>query len=665
MEYGKIYHECLRLQIVPDGNEEAVIKRAVKFCINYGFDNVILVFNAEEFNDGHPNEEETRKWLGVLKKAKAAFEREGLTVSLNNWMELGHVARGITLKAGQNFSLMTDFTGQTDGLTVCPLGAKWREYFTSYVKKLVEEIEPDTFWIEDDFRLHNHPPLKDIGCFCEEHLQYFGKMLGKSLLRSDFVRQVCAPGKLTPEREAWLNGNGKIMSETAGLIARTVKSAYAAADVGIMSSNPAVHCAEGRRWFEFMESISCGGVKINRIHIPCYRETSGKDFIFEFNSISMAMRALNPPETVILPEIENGDANAYRKSADFFRFELESCLPLIVSGMTYSIFGFSGNGVREDLGYGREVKELHTYMQAFMHLNVKFSCGEGVVVPIDGRAAYCKEFKTDFTDLYPKEYIIAAYLSGLGIAYKYTEEKDICGKTVFLCGDSINYFSDEQLKKLFESNNMIIEGGAALRLKKRKLLYLIGAENAVLRRAESGYQAYEQCEDGQKICNIADMRASCRLAAGDFAEISYTGKAIVHTGVYNRLGTRLADCIAESAGVTVIPFVLDKKLYGAFGELRRFYVVDAVKKGKGFIIAKNEGISPYFYELTQYGVLVFLNAETGDFPSTSFETDFRFERIYALERNGELIAVNFERHGCKVKISRPLKGLSSSVFVLK
>lgn len=124
----------------------------------------------------------------------------------------------------------------------------------------------------------------------------------------------------------------------------------------------------------------------------------------------------------------------------------------MLSGMTYSIYDFLGNGVRESFGYAREVRSLQPFMQAVEDLNLRFSSLTGVVVPIDPRACYFKKIEKEYSDLMPREYHIAAYLSGLGVSYQYSREKEFMGKTVFMCGSSMDYFTDEELRRVFSQN---------------------------------------------------------------------------------------------------------------------------------------------------------------------------------------------------------------------
>ena len=103
---------CLRIQIVPGVEEEERIKSIVTFCEKYGFGNVMLFINAEEYNLGHMTKEEAKPWIETILRAKKSLTARGITISLNPWMEIGHTDRCRTLKEGQNFTLMEDYNGK-------------------------------------------------------------------------------------------------------------------------------------------------------------------------------------------------------------------------------------------------------------------------------------------------------------------------------------------------------------------------------------------------------------------------------------------------------------------------------------------------------------------------------------------------------------------------
>ena len=172
------FTHCLRVQFYPGWYEEQRIRDVIGYCRKYGFRNVMLFINAEEYNVGHMTPDEADAWIGTLRRAAEAMRAEGLSVSLNPWCSLLHLDRGRTLKPGQNFTTMEDKNGRRNICVACPLDKNWKKYYLEFVRRLVSELRPEVFWVEDDFRLHNHAPLEYGGCFCRLHMAAYRKKLG-------------------------------------------------------------------------------------------------------------------------------------------------------------------------------------------------------------------------------------------------------------------------------------------------------------------------------------------------------------------------------------------------------------------------------------------------------------------------------------------------------
>ena len=74
MNYNR-YQNCLRLQITVDDASEERISDLVRHCKEYGFDNVMLMLNTEEFNVGHITIEEAKPWGELFRHAATGAAR--------------------------------------------------------------------------------------------------------------------------------------------------------------------------------------------------------------------------------------------------------------------------------------------------------------------------------------------------------------------------------------------------------------------------------------------------------------------------------------------------------------------------------------------------------------------------------------------------------------
>ena len=662
------FENSLRIQITPDEYAAERIQGLVLHCKKYGFTNVIFLTTGEEFFLGHVSVEEIKPWVEVVKSAAEKLRENGISVSLHHWIGIGHLDRGVGLKPGQNFTTMVDFNGKQSQSVACPLDENWQQHFSTLLTYLIKEIKPDYYWVEDDFRLHNHAPLEWGGCFCEKHIERFNQLLGTSYSRAEFCKKAFQKGEPTKEREAWLTISRKTMLDYASLIYKIIKSANPATNIALMTSFPEEHCLEARDWTQLFEIFSGGKEKLNRIHLPGYFERSGKDYMYDFNAISMAIRAFSPKDTKILPELENGSINPFRKNARYLAFQLESAIPLCLSGMTYNVYDPVANGVVEEFGFAQAVQKLTPYMQAVMDTGADYFDLQGVVIPIDETIVYKKKIDRNFYDLRTNLFNTAAYASAMGLSYRYSKDKSFNGETVFLFGDAVYIFTDEELKALFANNNVVVDGGATLLLKERNLLSLIGAKDVVLYPAETGYQTYEQIAGEEEIYGIKGFRASCRLAAGDFVKIDYIDekKIDVLSHVYNAAQTIKWNAFVQNKNVLINPFVVDKKLYTQFSELRRYFLSNFVEeKTKVLVNTRTEGVNSYVYVSEKETTLMIVNGTLENFDKTEFYVKgVEFDKIISVDKDGALREAEFEFCDGHVRVERSLGYMSTATFKL-
>ena len=662
------FENSLRIQITPDEYAQERIQGLVLHCKKFGFTSVIFLTTGEEFFLGHITVEEIKPWVEVVKTAAKKLRENGIGVSLHHWIGIGHLDRGIGLKAGQEFTTMVDFNGKRSRSVACPLDENWQNHFSSLLGYMVKEIQPDYYWVEDDFRLHNHAPLEWGGCFCEKHIARFNQLLGASYTRAEFCEKAFQKGEPTKEREAWLNISKQTMLDYASLIYKIVKSANPSTNIALMTSFPEEHCLEARDWTELFERFSGDKEKLNRIHLPGYFERSGKDYMYDFNAISMAIRAFSPEDTKILPELENGSINPFRKNARYLQFQLESAIPLCLSGMTYNIYDPVANGAVEAFGFAEAVQKLTPYMQAVTETGAQYSHLQGVVVPIDEKIVYKKKIQNNFYDLRTNLFNTAAYASVLGLSYRYSKAKSFNGETVFLFGDAVYIFTDEELEALFENNHVVVDGGAVLLLKERNLLSLIGANDARLYPAETGYQTYEQIVGDEEIYGIKGFRASCRMAAGDFVKIDYAEDAEnkILSRVHNAEKTISWNAFVQRKNVLINPFVVDKKLYTQFSELRRYFVSNFVEEKANVVLnTQTEGVNPYIYLDEKEAVVMLVNGTLENYDKAEFFIKgVEFNKIISVDKDGALRETAFAYDGGKVSVERPLPYMSTVTFKL-
>ncbi len=658
----------LRVQLLPDKHLEKRVSDVIEHCKKYGFNDVTLMINAEDFNFGHISIEKARPWVEKLKWAKAEINKNGIGVSINNWIEIGHLDRGRKLGKGQNFTTMVDKNGLKSALVACPMCKEWQKYFLEYAAFLVKETEPDYFWIEDDFRYHNHAPLEWGGCFCDLHIKEFNRRLGKSYTRDEFVSLAFKEGAPTAERRVWLDTSKESIISLGEKIARVVHEACEKTKVALMSSTSTMHCMEGRDWGALLSAISRGNDKLNRIHLPFYLETTGKEYVYAFNKNSMAVRHFSGDDTLIWPEAENGNFTFYRKSPRAFRFQLEASMPLCLDGMTYSLYGFAGNGAVE-AGYANEAKRLGAYFSAVKRLGIKFSSLDGVCVPIFETACYHNNSAGTLQSLSPKSFETGAYLASLGIAYFYTSKKEIAGKTVALFGDVATNFTDAELKALFENNFIILDAACTEILKQRNLLSLINATDTKRVNASNDVYVYETHTEDIRPYGIEYYRASVRGAGEDSVlSVRYEKDVKIITKICDINDKQTANGLALGRGFLLMPYYLtDISTPPMYCAMRSEVIRQTVlKTSKTALLTDKQGIFPYLYKGEDKSYIMITNANLDDFENiTLYLKGTKPKRISIVDYDGEVRELDFTYSENKLVINKALEHYTNLTLILE
>ena len=197
----------------PGFNDRREIASLQRFVREAQIDDVAVFCNVEELNTGHMTEEEQETiWLRLLCDVQAALAPEGVQLSVNHWHSLMHADLGKTLPQSQPFRRMVDMDGREADLCVCPMCERWQTYFAGLYARYAA-LSPHILWVEDDFRLHNHDPLRWGGCFCPAHMREYARRAGKpELTREEFVRGILQPGAVHPYRKIWLDVNRETMT---------------------------------------------------------------------------------------------------------------------------------------------------------------------------------------------------------------------------------------------------------------------------------------------------------------------------------------------------------------------------------------------------------------------------------------------------------------------
>lgn len=664
----KEFLHCLRIQFPPNHYEDERIEEVVAFCVKYGFKNVMLFINAEEYNVGHMTVEEAKPWIKTMKKAKQALQKEGISVSLNPWIEIGHLDRKRTLKDGQDFTTQIDYDGNRCQIVACPLCENWKDYYLKFYSYIIKELEPDTVWVEDDFRLHNHGDLRYGGCFCDLHMKKYNERLGANYTREEFTDRLFRKKPEKRVKKAWLDVSRECMASLAEDLGKSVANLGLGTKVGLMSSAHDMHALEGRDWHRIHKGLAAGGKMINRLHLPCYDEYSAKRYYVAFNRVPYLCRALLPKHIIIYPELENGAFSTFTKDARFLQFQLESAIPLCIEGMTYDIFDFVGNGAVSQFKYGEAIKEITPYLNRVKSLALRFDSLEGIILPIDERTVYKRNAKvTDFSSFSPDESHFNAYLASIGVTTKPSTKKAFKNKVVALGGGNAYNFTKAQLIQLFKDNYVILDGGAAKILIDKGLGYLISATAYKTYIAEHDIHSYEEVREDILINGKRGYRATAFGRAGNYVKIDYKNEDGAKSFVYDYFGNKIGVGDMDGGNYFIIPYEINGMLLEQYNDLRTTLLKSFLKKtGAELIYTNYAGVYAYLYKQKAKNVLIVVNSTEQDFETTDIEVQgLKIAKIQTVDRtSGNLKSVEFEGEGEQVIIKTKNTHLTTQTFIL-
>jgi hypothetical protein len=553
------FRYCFRFCCDPGFNDEIELPKLLAFCEEGRVDDVMVFVNVEELNTGHMDEAEQDVWLDLLARIRPLLKERGITMSVNHWHSLMHADLGKTFRADQPFRAMVDPEGNAASLCVCPLDDAWRAYIARIYARYAA-LSPDTVWVEDDFRYHNHDPLHWGGCFCDEHMRRFSARAGKALTREEFVSGLLAPGEPSPYRQIWLDECRAGLEGATSAIEQAVHAVDPGVKIGLMSSVPYVHSAEGRNWKALLTALSGKqNLPVSRIHLPAYQELVPWKYLQSFHMVSFVNRALLAPETLVYPELENYPYSRFSKSRMFTRFQLLSSLALNLSGMTIDLFDLNGRGIIEQDGFAPMLREVKPVLNAMNASGAFTKPRKGVCVLIDERASYHLRTRdgAKMEELYPEEVFWAGLLPAMGVPmYIGAAPEDANG----VCAVSGQYFRNltaAQIETLFAQNFVLLNGDAIETLVSLGLGHLAGVKSAVWMAQNSGAYTFEQVTNGKNYTGVPNARASSVISGADALDISYLpdASAVECSALYDSFRKRRASCeVVVENRVLLYPF---------------------------------------------------------------------------------------------------------------
>ncbi len=547
------YQYILRYCVAPGFHEEEAVARLLEFCQSAKIDNVMFHINCEQLNRGHISIEQTKPWLETIQRAGEQLAEIGVKTSINPWITTLHTDRGRKLWDFNQFGTMSDPYGKKASAVACPADPEFQKYICE-MYAYYATVRPDTIWVEDDFRLHNHAPLEWGGCFCDRHMAIYSERAGRALTREEFVAGVLATGEPHPYRKIWLDVSRETMRGLAEKIGAAVHTVSPDTKVGLMSSAPKVHCAEGRDWGGILHGLAGENTPVSRPHLPSYQDATMAQYQWNFCAHPSQVVALSPSETLIYPELEGFPHGRFVKSRAMVSAQLLTSVLLPADGMTLNLFDMMGDVIIKEYGYDKVLAQAKPVLNCITALGLKNMQRKGVCVPINEKASYTLQTSIGerMEELYPDESFWFSFLSAFGIPCRYVKNTDLNNEIVAVSGQYFRSMSVDAIKKLFMQNFMLLDGEAAKTLFEMGLGKLALITDCKRQTGDAGPAIYHQVVNNIDYAGIPEAR----IGNGEsFFNIKYGEKPYLITEAKNYMGEAVGKGIVLTGSkCLVFPF---------------------------------------------------------------------------------------------------------------
>lgn len=680
------FRVVLRYPLDPCNNPEQGTKDLLQFARESHISEVMFLIAAEERSFGHITIEQAKPWVEIVSKAKDLLSKEGIGVSLNPWTTLYPASRGRHLYPGQNFTLMVGENGVVNPMTPCPLCENFQKYLSEYFSFLAREIEPIAIWIEDDWRLHNHDKsLGYGGCFCDIHMNIFSERVGENVSREKLLKAILTSGKPHPWREKWLQICGESLHGSIKKIADKIYESNPNVRLGLMSSSPDTHSAEGRNWTLLMNNICQKHKYLIRPNMPPYTETPA------ITTPPVATRhtiANLEKEADIYPELENSPrCGVYSKSHYYTNWQIFNSLCFGANGITINHFDDTGMGTFFDRTLGASIGKRNRLFNALNALNIDDRNARGVKVLFHPEIAKFIHPKSESTmhGLIQKSTTWSPTFFILGISHGFTKSIDDSPSSVYAVGEqTLRCFSEKEIRKLL-SKRVLLDMTSVCVLLERNMGEYIGVRKLEkVKHDETGYSfeeltdsdltkygnfhprmcAQRQSDEIGGITYVEDVKILSRIFTGDLKYL-FPG-----AGIYNNsLGGKIF--------TTTYPFHGGKQFFMSYFNIVRhqFFrdlLFDMGDDSSGITIASGHPIHLYSVNVDD-GIFCGLSNVTLDtisgFILNIKANEIRSKGFFALSIDGQLGKVNpcisTKKNRTEVKFEKKLRPLEHYFLLIK
>jgi hypothetical protein len=274
-------------------------------------------------------------------------------------------------------------------------------------------------------------------------MERFSEKVGERVNRKELVDAILSPGKPHPFRKLWLDLQGEVMVEVAVLLERTVHELSPRTRLGLMSSDPAFHSLEGRKWYEFARALAGQNNLVSRSPLGIYDEGSLKGLYISGKYIRQTRYCL-PENITVQTEVENFPYTQYSKSNRFTFLQMAISFAMGSGGVTLNLYDHCGTPMKDNDSIGEMLRDKKPFLNSIVQkCSQRGGFFSGIRILHHDRASeymVLKE-KSDYSDIAQDGYKWLSILESLGFATTFSE-----ADVVAISGQTIRAFSDDDIK---------------------------------------------------------------------------------------------------------------------------------------------------------------------------------------------------------------------------
>ena len=366
--------------------------------------------------------EECAKWFQKFAKE---LQKKGKKVSLQLANSIGH---------GDFIGLEYDCSALADNPEVqrlvgddgtiakyswCWNGKAFREYTYQEVATYAKIVQPDKFWIDDDFRAANHAPV-NFGCFCPDCIRTFNELHGANFDRESLLNAIFDEDLTW--RERWIAFIKDGLKTFMRGLCEAVHSVSPETEFGFQNGANGAYTGYGHKYlFDEMKAVSgknphfrAGGGFYDD-HNPNLVLAKGVQIAYQHSFL--------PYYGVLSPEIECTPNTAYGKTVAGILLETSHYLALGGHDMTYNAMDDIWDPFEWHEKKFQAFEKMRPYWEKLGQVS-KETKADGLRYVVSKKAYNKPLKKSDGIKMLTEEYYLCAYellRDGFPIVYDETE----------------------------------------------------------------------------------------------------------------------------------------------------------------------------------------------------------------------------------------------------